>query len=112
MREDLIVNAIQFLRDPKVKSSPLTKQVAFLESKGLTADEIREAFDRVKGESGNVASNTSIQTDTDVAPALPPKPGNIIPYQEPGLSWRDIFFGLIGTAGVGYSLYVGMTVPS
>ena len=109
MREDQIQNAISFLRDAKVKSSPLTKQVAFLESKGLTADEIREAFDRVKGESGQT---TITNISSDSGPSVPPRPENVVPYQEPGLSFRDILFGLVGTAGVGYSIYMGLKVST
>ncbi len=114
LREDQIANAVQFLKDAKVKSSPLTKQVAFLESKGLTADEIREAFDRVKesGDLGSSGANNSISAvnSSSGAPPVPAKPENIVSFGESGLSWRDILFGLAGSAGIGYSLYLGVKV--
>lgn len=40
LRMDLISTAVNFLNDPQVKSAPLSKRLAFLESKGLTQEEI------------------------------------------------------------------------
>ncbi len=47
MREDYIQNAVNFLGHPKVKGSPVFYRRSFLEKKGLTKEEIDEAFRRV-----------------------------------------------------------------
>ena len=47
MREDYIQNAVKFLSHPKVKGSPVFHRRSFLEKKGLTNEEIDEAFRRV-----------------------------------------------------------------
>jgi anthranilate phosphoribosyltransferase len=44
-------SAISFLQDPKVSGSPLTQQIAFLESKGLSPTEIQQALASVNGSS-------------------------------------------------------------
>lgn len=47
MREDYIQNAVKFLSHPKVKGSPVFHRRSFLEKKGLTKEEIDEAFRQV-----------------------------------------------------------------
>jgi hypothetical protein len=47
MREDYVQNAVKFLSHPKVKGSPVVYRRSFLEKKGLTTQEIDEAFRRV-----------------------------------------------------------------
>lgn len=47
MREDQIQNAVNFLQHPKVRGSPVVHRRSFLEKKGLTKEEIDEAFRRV-----------------------------------------------------------------
>ncbi|CAN8264605.1 unnamed protein product [Cochlearia groenlandica] len=47
IREDQIQNAIKFLSHPRVKGSPVIHRRSFLERKGLTKEEIDEAFRRV-----------------------------------------------------------------
>lgn len=47
MREDQIQNAVKFLSHPKVRGSPVIHRRSFLEKKGLTKEEIDEAFRRV-----------------------------------------------------------------
>lgn len=46
LREDLIDTAVHFLLNPRVKESSLTQKRAFLDRKGLTADEIDIAIER------------------------------------------------------------------
>ena len=50
LREDQITNAISFLTHPKVSASPIATKRSFLERKGLTTEEIEEAFRRVPAE--------------------------------------------------------------
>ncbi|KAL3628812.1 hypothetical protein CASFOL_027858 [Castilleja foliolosa] len=47
IREDQIQNAMKFLSHPKVRGSPVMYRRSFLERKGLTKEEIDEAFRRV-----------------------------------------------------------------
>ena len=47
MREDQVQNAVKFLSHPKVRGSPVIYRRSFLEKKGLTKEEIDEAFRRV-----------------------------------------------------------------
>lgn len=47
IREDQIENAVKFLSHPKVRGSPVVHRRSFLEQKGLTKEEIDEAFRRV-----------------------------------------------------------------
>ncbi|KAE9610071.1 hypothetical protein Lal_00006493 [Lupinus albus] len=54
LREDQIQNAVKFLSHPKVKGSPVIYRRSFLEKKGLTKEEIDEAFQRVPDSSPSV----------------------------------------------------------
>lgn len=47
LREEQVQNAVKFLSHPKVKGSPVMYRRSFLEKKGLTKEEIDEAFRRV-----------------------------------------------------------------
>lgn len=47
MREEQVQNAVKFLSHPKVRGSPVIYRRSFLEKKGLTKEEIDEAFHRV-----------------------------------------------------------------
>ncbi|KAK7411115.1 hypothetical protein VNO78_02523 [Psophocarpus tetragonolobus] len=47
LREEQIQNAVKFLSHPKVRGSPVVHRRSFLEKKGLTKEEIDEAFRRV-----------------------------------------------------------------
>jgi hypothetical protein len=48
MREDLVQSAVSFLQHPKVITSSDGQRRSFLENKGLTVDEIDEAFRRLQ----------------------------------------------------------------
>lgn len=88
MREDQINNAVNFLKDPKVQAAPLTKRISFLETKGLTQDEIQEALTRTNN-------------PTTVSPASLPhhSPQQMIqPY-----NWKDYTLAAISVAGLGYT---------
>ena len=47
IREEQVQNAVKFLSHPKVRGSPVMYRRSFLERKGLTKEEIDEAFRRV-----------------------------------------------------------------
>ncbi|KAF8726785.1 hypothetical protein HU200_019260 [Digitaria exilis] len=59
IREDLVQSAVSFLKHPKVVTSSDAQRRSFLENKGLTVDEIDEAFQRLQSPSSNsLSSNT------------------------------------------------------
>ena len=47
IREEQVQNAMKFLLHPKVRGSPVMYKRSFLEGKGLTKEEIDEAYRRV-----------------------------------------------------------------
>jgi hypothetical protein len=47
MREELVQSAVTFLKHPKVVASSDVQRRSFLVNKGLTVDEIEEAFQRL-----------------------------------------------------------------
>ena len=88
-----IQSAVTFLRDPSVRDSPLSKKLAFLEAKGLNAQDIDAAL-RIAGAGNGSASHAAYMP-------YPGAPGQ----QQP--DWRDWFImatvgGAVGT--VAYSL--------
>eukprot|EP01101_Sappina_pedata_P009486 TRINITY_DN5556_c0_g1_i1.p1 TRINITY_DN5556_c0_g1~~TRINITY_DN5556_c0_g1_i1.p1 ORF type:complete len:425 (+),score=151.63 TRINITY_DN5556_c0_g1_i1:2-1276(+) len=79
IRENFVQNAVAFLQNPSVKSTPMARKVAFLEHKGLTSEEITEAMSRVS-QSGSASApvsapivNNSIIVQNPATTA-PPKP--------------------------------------
>ncbi|KAI8879544.1 hypothetical protein K501DRAFT_238939 [Backusella circina FSU 941] len=106
MREDLIQSALSFLNDPKVQSAALAKKVSFLESKGMTAEEIEEAMARANGKSsGSTAVATTAgaivhqQPGGGVMTAPPPLP------PRPAYDWRDVFIAAVLAGGFGYGVW-------
>ncbi|KAK3224959.1 hypothetical protein Dsin_004821 [Dipteronia sinensis] len=73
IREDQVQNAVKFLSHPKVRGSPVMYRRSFLEKKGLTKEEIDEAFRRVPDPSPS-AQATSTNQDGQVK-----SPSNIQP---------------------------------
>ncbi|KAJ3043717.1 peroxisomal membrane protein pex14 [Rhizophlyctis rosea] len=122
VRTDVIDNAVRFLKDPKVQQSPLAKRVAFLESKGLSAEEIEQALAKVSGGGGGgdqvVTTSASVTTAplgaVGAAPPPPPPPGYApypYPYPPPPpppqTTWKDMVLVSAGVLGLGYAAYVG-----
>lgn len=60
IREDQVQNAVNFLSHPKVKGSPVIYRRSFLEKKGLTKDEIDEAFRRVPDPASNATPVSTV----------------------------------------------------
>uniref|UniRef100_A0A5B6ZU44 Peroxisomal membrane protein PEX14 n=1 Tax=Davidia involucrata TaxID=16924 RepID=A0A5B6ZU44_DAVIN len=65
IREEQVQNAIKFLSHPKVRGSPVIYRRSFLERKGLTKEEIDEAFRRVPDPSPTVSSVQPAGTNQD-----------------------------------------------
>ncbi|XP_047316830.1 peroxisomal membrane protein PEX14-like [Impatiens glandulifera] len=67
VREDQVQNAVKFLSHPKVKGSAVVYRRSFLERKGLTKEEIDEAFRRVPDPPSSVTGVQSSSTDGQIA---------------------------------------------
>ncbi|RAL38088.1 hypothetical protein DM860_000782 [Cuscuta australis] len=65
IREDQVQNAVKFLAHPKVKGSPVMYRRSFLERKGLTKEEIDEAFRRVPDPAPAVSSSETAFANQD-----------------------------------------------
>jgi peroxin-14 len=103
LREDLITSAVTFLSDPKVQSSPLTKRLSFLESKGLTQEEITEVLNRLNNPAHVAAASSA------PAPPVPQYTSYSNPYgqtpEPPYRDWRDWFIMAVVTSGVSYGFF-------
>ena len=103
-REDLVQSAVKFLKDPAVQNSSLQKRIAFLESKGLTSEEIEEALRQSKGVAPNAGAVILNQP-----PPPPPPPGQVTlvqPPPVPRMDWRDYFIAAVLIGGIGYAIAV------
>ncbi|KAM2076104.1 hypothetical protein FF1_038933 [Malus domestica] len=91
MREEQVQNAVKFLSHPKVRGSPVVYRRSFLEKKGLTKEEIDEAFRRVpdppsgtQATTGNqdgqvkTSSNVQAQNTTQTLQPSPAAPTKVI----------------------------------
>ncbi|KAG2195254.1 hypothetical protein INT47_007983, partial [Mucor saturninus] len=111
MREELITSAISFLSDPKVQSAPLAKKVSFLESKGMTSEEIEEAMARANGKSPSGGGGGAVATLAQPSsggvmmtqPGMVMQPPPLPP--RPAYDWRDIFIAAVLAGGVGYGVW-------
>ncbi|KAL0385075.1 UNVERIFIED_CONTAM: Peroxisomal membrane protein PEX14 [Sesamum radiatum] len=65
IREEQVQNAVKFLSHPKVRGSPVIHRRAFLERKGLTKEEIDEAFRRVPDPTPSVQTTEPVVTKQD-----------------------------------------------
>ncbi|KAG0340434.1 peroxisomal membrane protein pex14 [Podila humilis] len=116
-REDILASAVKFLQDPKVQSSSLGKKVAFLESKGLTSEEIEEAMARANG-----TSVTSTGPAGTQSPGAAPSPGQLVQHGYPPqgqimvaggvppplpakYDWKDMFIAAVIAGGFGYGMW-------
>ncbi|KAI5962386.1 PEX14 [Candida pseudojiufengensis] len=103
MNEELINSAVTFLKDPNVASSPLTKKIEFLESKGLNQQEIEDALKRAN-EAESTPSTPTYSSQNSSSQQLPLDYYNIAP-PVPERSWKDYFIMATATVGVTYGLY-------
>lgn len=115
MSNDLISSAVNFLQDPKVANEPLAKRIAFLESKGLSSDQVQIALQRARQASQASSSTTepspSVQ-DSSAAYSPPVPPSNYVTYRQqapPPMSqrdWRDWFIMAIVSSGFSWAAYL------
>jgi peroxin-14/E3 ubiquitin-protein ligase SIS3 len=123
MREDYVENAVKFLSHPKVRGSPVVYRRSFLEKKGLTTQEIDEAFRRVPDpqpsattatasqpqQQANIQNqSTGVQTYTPVQSLQPGTAGPVVLRRQPRFSWYRAFLaaGLLLGFGASAAVFV------
>nr|KJB53149.1 hypothetical protein B456_008G295200 [Gossypium raimondii] len=124
IREDQVSNAVKFLSHPKVRGSPVIYRRSFLERKGLTKEEIDEAFRRVpdpppssqpasSNQDGQVITSSNVQSQAAV-PAPQPvvaAPTGMVPARTVArwqFHWYHAVFGLgfLAASGAGSALLI------
>ncbi|TVU18448.1 hypothetical protein EJB05_34549 [Eragrostis curvula] len=116
IREDYVQNAVKFLSHPKVRGSAVVHRRSFLENKGLTAQEIDEAFRRVpdpqpsatsQQQATNQNQSTGLQTYAPVQ-SVQPATGPVVLRTQPRFSWYQAFLaaGLLLGFGVSAAVFV------
>lgn len=115
MSDDLISSAVTFLQDPKVADAPLAKRIAFLESKGLSSDQVQVALQRAQQ-----ISQAPLAGDQQTASPLPRPavsynpslpPSNYVSYHQqappplPQRDWRDWFIMAVVSGGFSWAAY-------
>uniref|UniRef100_A0A0A9CTW2 Peroxisomal membrane protein PEX14 n=2 Tax=Arundo donax TaxID=35708 RepID=A0A0A9CTW2_ARUDO len=124
MREDYVQNAVKFLSHPKVRGSPVVYRRSFLEKKGLTTQEIDEAFRRVpdpqptatttasQQQTNNQGQAAGVQTYAPVQPVQPATgpvaSGPVVFRTQPKFSWYQAFLaaGLLLGFGASAAVFV------
>lgn len=127
MREEQVQNAVKFLSHPKVRGSPVIYRRSFLEKKGLTKEEIDEAFRRVPdpppsaqatsaNQDGQVKSSSSNIQSQAPAQALQPQPAGAAPTAVSPVSttmmsrfhWYHavLAVGLLAASGAGTAVFI------
>lgn len=110
-REDILASAVKFLQDPKVQASSLGKKVAFLESKGLTSEEIEEAMQRANGTTpaAGAAVSQALVPGQPQQQQMVPYPGQQVmmapPPLPPKYDWKDMFIAAVVAGGFSYGMW-------
>ncbi|CAG8464123.1 18446_t:CDS:2 [Dentiscutata erythropus] len=102
LRQGLVTSAVNFLKDPNVQNSPLKKRVAFLESKGLTSEEIEEALRKAKDD--DISTKVSDVQHNQPNATSSGQPMIIQPPPVPRMDWRDYFIAAVLVGGIGYAI--------
>lgn len=102
-RKELFESAVSFLGDASVKDAPLAKKIEFLQSKGLTQEEVELALREAQEKSSSKRTGSTFRelsgarNDDVVYEAMPPP----IPRRD----WKDYFVMATATAGLCYGVY-------
>ncbi|KAG5153745.1 hypothetical protein AAZX31_05G035800 [Glycine max] len=129
MREEQIQNAVKFLSHPKVRGSPVMYRRSFLEKKGLTKEEIDEAFQRVPdsaptvqtggvNQDGQLKSSSNIQQQAQQQTLQPGLPASTGVNTSSGTLSRSRFHwshaliavGLLAASGAGTAIIIKNSV--
>lgn len=118
IREDMISSAVDFLLDKSVADSSLAKKIEFLQSKGLSEPEVKEAIRRaqISDTTGTSKQNSNpvgvVQNGSNVPPPPAKDYANNYPLyysNAPPLSaerdWKDYLIMGAATAGLMYGAY-------
>ena len=109
LREDVVENAVNFLRNPNVAGTPLARRVAFMKRKGMTSKEIDTALARA------AAVPSTSAGPAPAPPALPPRAQvytygsqqpqpmgtTLAPPQQNGIGWAPLIGASVLAAGLG-----------
>ncbi|XP_027916899.1 peroxisomal membrane protein PEX14 isoform X2 [Vigna unguiculata] len=125
MREEQVQNAVKFLSHPKVRGSPVMYRRSFLEKKGLTKEEIDEAFRRVPdsaptvqtggvNQDGQLKSSSNNQQQTQLKTLQPVSPASTgvntssgtLPRSRFHWSHALIAVGLLAASGAGTAIII------
>ncbi|KAM3405725.1 hypothetical protein ACQJBY_000003 [Aegilops geniculata] len=111
VREEYVQNAVKFLSHPKVRGSAVVYRRSFLQNKGLTADEIDEAFRRVPDPPPTTASpptQTPVPAAAPQAYAQPAAGPIVVAAPQPRLTWYRAFVaaGLLLGFGASAAVFV------
>lgn len=98
-RAALISSAVSFLRDPSTAQSPLAQRIGFLESKGLTPQEIELALSQANGSHNSGISMTPYAQGG--GPHGRMMAGGMM-AREYERDWRDWFIMAVVGGSVGY----------
>ncbi|KAI5064944.1 hypothetical protein GOP47_0019639 [Adiantum capillus-veneris] len=104
IREDQVNNAVTFLSHPKVRGSPMVHRFSFLERKGLTREEIEEAFRRCPDPPTSEGAKASGSSEGKVPILLTQAEGVVSAPSKPASGpWSQLILGagLIAAAGAG-----------
>ncbi|EPX71120.1 peroxisomal docking protein Pex14 [Schizosaccharomyces octosporus yFS286] len=87
MKQDLLKNAVEFLRQDSIMDAPVAKKIEFLSSKGLNQDEIQNAFALAQSPLYNSITSHSNSENTLTR------------------DWRDWFIMGVISGGFAWSVY-------
>lgn len=102
-RAQLVASAVSFLVDPQTGSSPLAQRIAFLESKGLSQNEIQVALQQASQQQGGAVQPRAYGGNGGAAgPIMYGRPGGQQGGFEYQRDWRDWFVMAVVGGGVGW----------
>ncbi|CAK7328924.1 unnamed protein product [Dovyalis caffra] len=129
LREEQVQNAVKFLSHPKVMGSPVMYRRSFLEKKGLTKEEIDEAFRRVPDPTPSIQATNSnqegqVKSTPNVQPSSPAQtlqpvaaaPTGVISsvgtWTQPRFHWYHAVYavGLLAVSGAGTAVLVKKSI--
>lgn len=102
----LVQAAVKFMRDPKVATAPMTKKIAFLESKGLSAAQIQQVMAEIYG--GSAGGLDAGLTKIGAPPAIPASAYSPIVQERTIVERKNSWLELAGAAVVTSALTVGI----
>lgn len=106
-RKQLFDSAVSFLNDSSVKDAPLTKKVEFLQSKGLSQEEVELALRHSQHNEESSKTDIGDQIETNINQSNQ-NSGYLYEAVRPPLphrDWKDYFIMASVTAGLFYGVY-------